>query len=488
VSKKKRQPPADPDPLSEMLHGMWEALAAGDVLRAEVETARCCFIPHRLGVSQDEADAIFIGMAKQGGRPEDAALLRLIMLMGSPAVKDQARVALGELTGKGIYPASWVAEAGKAEPVQAWRSYDVYGDWEDILVTFRYASGEHTLVARIGLTNLPQVSRLTLIDGKPSLDKEGPFDEVEEISLADVRTRLEPALAAAESSEWLSADTGALIPVAKSRLRRLPAGEQKKDERVRTSEERAALVREFLSSPQAAEAVTADEASTRFWAEILTAWGSRAPGHQPLQAGPATLRYLLNDYAPYTYPVTAEQREHMDHAVTAWARWSAAQRGLDEEHILDRLPQTLSDFRFFYDVDTSAERRAYLADVATSDADLAALKDAWLTRTIAIPPSDERETEAAETKNLDVTDPADRARYLAADFAECTLRDGMSREDLTGVLSQVADELWDAEMTGTRKHALALLAEGALGRHDIMHALVRQVLADRSGRAPGAGA
>jgi hypothetical protein len=473
VSKKKRQSPAEPDPLSEMLHGMWEALAAGDVLRAEIETARCCFIPHRLGIGQDEADAIFIGMAKQGGRPEDAALLRLIMLMGSPAVKDQARVALGELTGKGIYPANWVTEAGKAEPVRAWRIYDVFGDREDILVTFRYASGEHTLIARIALTNVPSVTRLTLIDGEPSLDKEGPFDEVEEISLAETRTRLEPALAEAESNEWLTADTGALIPVAKSRLRRLPAGDKKddkKDERVYTSDDRAALVREFLSSPHAAQAVAADEASTRFWAEILTAWGSRVPGHQLLQAGPATLTYLFNEYAPYTYPVTAEQREHMDHAVTAWARWSAAQRGLDEEHMLDRLPDTLSDFRFLYDVAEAAERRAYLADVATSDADLAMLRDARLTRTIAIPPSDER-----ETKNLDVTDPADRARYLAADFAECTLPGDVSREDLTGLLSRVADELWDTEMTSSREHALALLAEGALGRHDIMHALVRRM-------------
>ena len=452
---------------------MWEALAAGDVLQAEVETARCCFIPHRLGIGQDEADAIFIGMAKQGGRPEDAALLRLIMLMGSPVVKNQARVALGELTAKGVYPASWVAEAGKAEPVRAWRIYDVFGDREDILVTFRYASGEHTLIARVDLTNVPLVRRLTLIDGAPSLDKDGPFDEVEEIGLASLRTRLEPALAAAESSESVSADTGALIPVAKSRLRRLPAAgpQDQKDERVYTSDDRAALVREFLSSPQAAEAVTADEAATRFWAEILTAWGSRIPGHEPLQAGPATLRFVLNDYAPFTYPVTAEQREHMDQAVTAWARWSAAQRGLDEEHMLSRLPQTLSDFRFRYDIDEAPERRAYLADIATSDADLATLKDAWLTRTIAIPPSDERETEG-----LDVADPADRARYLAADFAECTLPGGLSRADLTGVLSRVADELWDAEMTSTREQALALLAGGELDRHDIMHALVRHAL------------
>jgi hypothetical protein len=481
VSKKKRQPPASPDPLSEMLHGMWEALAAGDVLQAEIETARCCYLPHRLGISQDEADAIFIGMAKQGGRPEDAALLRLIMLMGSPVVKNQARVALGELTAKGVYPASWVTEAGKAEPVRAWRIYDVFGDREDIYVTFRYASGEHTLVARVDLTNLPVVRRLTLVEGDPSPDKEGPFDEVEEMSLSDIRPRLESALTAAESGELVTADTGVLIPITKSRLRRLPAdskADHKKAERVYTSDDRAALVREFLSSPHAAEAVTTDEASTRFWAQILTAWSSRIPGHPPLQAGPFTLRYVLNDYAPHIYPVTAGQREHMEQAVTAWARWSAAQRGLDEEHMLNRLPQTLSGFLFFYDKDEVAEQRAYLADIAAGDADVASLEDAWLTRTVAIPSSDERETE--ETKDLDATDPDQRVRFLAADFAACTLPDGRSLDDVIGTLSRLADELWDAGMNDTRKHALALLAGGESGRHEIMHALLRRALAHSS--------
>jgi hypothetical protein len=477
VSKKKqRQIPDEPDPLAQMFSTLWAALAAGDLLQAEIETARCWSVFHQMGLDQGKSDSIFIGMAKQGGQPEDAALLRLIMLLGSPAVKGQARTALGELTGAGVYPASWVAEAGKAEPVRAARVYNVFGDWEEILVAFRYADGEHTLVARIDLANVPQVRHLELAAGEAPQEQDRPFAEIEEIGFADARGHLEPALLYAEQSDFTDAATRALMPIAKSRLRRLPAGEGKPGTTY-TSDDRAALVREFLASPQAAEAVAADEDSTRFWAQILTAWSSRSPSYQPLQAGPRTLQYVLTEHVPHTYPVTAGQREHMEQAVTAWARWSAAQRGLDEEHMVSLLPMSLSDFAFFYDHEGAAERRAYVADVATSDADIVSLGNTLVTRLIAIPFSGERD--ADDIKGLDGTDSGDRAEFLAAEFAECKLPSGLSREEFLGVVREVADELWDPEMSDIRTHALALATEGDLDRHDIMHAMVQHALSNR---------
>jgi hypothetical protein len=478
VSKKKKQQTSDePDPFAQMLSALWATLKTGDLLQAEVETARCFSVFRQLGIDQDKSESIFIGMAKQGGTPEDAALLRLVMLLGSPAVKGQARTALGELTAKRVYPANWVAEAGKAEPVTATRVYSVFGDWEDILVTFRYADGDHTLVARVDLANLPRVRHLALAIGEVPLDQDRAFADTEDISFADARAHLDSALLAGERSEFTDAETRALMPIAKSRLRRLPADDEN-TATVYTGDDRAALVREFLASPHAAEAVAADEDSTRFWAQILTAWSGRVPSYPPLQAGPRTLQYVLSEYAPHTYTVTAAQRERMEQAVTAWARWSAAQRGLDEEHMVSLLPMTLSDFAFFYQQDESAEPRAYLADIATGDANIASLADAWATRTIAIPLREERDGD--DTKQLDGTDPDDRAAYLAADFAGCQAPGGLSREDFLGLLRQVADELWDPELSDTREHALALLAEGQLSRHDIMHALVRQALSHRS--------
>jgi hypothetical protein len=483
VSKKKRHAQdTGSDPLAGSIRDLWAALANGDLLQAEREFGRCATFPQLLGASVDEAHRILIGMAKESGTPEDAALLRLIMLAGSPAVKQQARDALGQLTAQGVYAAGWVTEAGKAEPVRASRWYDVFGDWEQLYITYRYSAGEHTLVARVDLTALPVANRLGLVDGAPDISTDGPFEAVEEISLEDARAHLDAALKDEESSYYYRRpELAALLPLARSRLRRLPAGDGSARTPAYTSEDRAALVREFLASDHAAQAVAANAAATRFWAEILTAWSSRVPGHPPLQAGPRTLFYLIDDYVPLTYPVTAEQRQHMAAAVTAWARWSAARRGLDEEHMISDLARPLDAFPVIYDQDDyAAERRSYLADVATADMDVTGLRDIWNVRTVAMPPSEDREEYGGGLEDLDATDPGDRARFLAAEFAECKVPAGLSRDAFLGVVRQVADELWQGEPPSTRAQALALLAEGEMDRHDIMHALVRHALAHRN--------
>jgi hypothetical protein len=224
VSENKRDASSGPDPVAEMFTSLRAALAAGAVLPAEVETARCCAFFHQLGIDQDKSGALLIGMAMQGGTPEDAALLRLLMLLGSPAARERARTALGELTAKGVYPSSWVAEAGKAEPVRALRVPGESGDWEDIHITFRYASGEHTLVARVDLADPPLAQQLTLIEGEMPAEQDRPStSSSQELSLAGARARLEPALLANESDGFLPPDAAALTPIAKSRLRRLPA-------------------------------------------------------------------------------------------------------------------------------------------------------------------------------------------------------------------------------------------------------------------------
>ncbi|HLK01528.1 MAG TPA: hypothetical protein VKU39_16705 [Streptosporangiaceae bacterium] len=458
---------------------LWTALADGDVLQAEIWTARRCGVPSEMNVDEDKSDALFLGMAKQDGRQEGAALLRLLMLTGSPAIKRRARDALGELTARGVYPASWVTEAGKPEPVRASRVHDVFGDWEDVYVTYRYAKGEHTLIARLFLFDLPVVRLLELTETEPDLSVRGPFEAVQDISLADARARLEPALLRSETSyHALSPAFQALLPVARSRLRRLPAGDAA-SARLYSGDDRAALVRDFLASPHAAEAVTADEPSARMWAEILTAWSSRLPGLPPLQAGPLTLRQVLEVHVPCTYPVTAEQFEHMPDAVTAWARWSAAQRGLDEDHLLDGLPQALSSARWLYDNNRdAAEQRSYIADVVTAGADVAELRRVWDVRMIVVPPAEDREKRFS-VQELDVHDPEARAAYLEAEFGGCSLDDSLGRDEFLGAVRQVAEELWHGKPEGSRARALALLEEDELDRHDIMHDLVRQALARR---------
>ena len=55
--------------------------------------------------------------------------------------------------------------------------------------------------------------------------------------------------------------------------------------------------------------------------------------------------------------------------MTAWARWSAARRGLDDQataRLTERLPDVLSRFDAAYDAEAAALARTYMADLATS--------------------------------------------------------------------------------------------------------------------------
>ena len=123
-----------------MLSTLWAAIAAGDPLRAELETSTSLAIPHVAG-QRDPAEtesfvsSVLVNEAVRRQTPEGAAMLRTLMSLGTPAIRKTASRALGELTGAGIYPPEWVTEIGKVTPGQAWRRYDIFGDDEPIAAT-----------------------------------------------------------------------------------------------------------------------------------------------------------------------------------------------------------------------------------------------------------------------------------------------------------------------------------------------------------------
>src|SRR5271163_1994544 len=161
VNKKTRPPrrtaPAsapgreDPGDLVERMVGsLWRAVAAGDLLRAELEAATCMALPRVGRLAPADAQAfvskVLVDEAVREPSADGAAMLRLMMSLGSPATKRSVSQALARLTEAGFYPPDWVTEAGKAVPVAAWRRYDVFGDDEAIAVTFRYGEAEHGVI------------------------------------------------------------------------------------------------------------------------------------------------------------------------------------------------------------------------------------------------------------------------------------------------------------------------------------------------------
>ena len=473
----------DPGTLIERtIGGLRQAVAAGDLLRAELEAATCLALPRVGRLAPEDAQKfiskVLVDEAVREYSPDGAAMLRLLVSLGSPATKRAASRALAELTDAGLYPPDWVTEAGRAVPDRAWRRYDVFGDDEAIAVTFRYGEAEHGVVGQVDLAGIPIVVAIGVaVDAARLIEAMGreddPFDRVEPIGLAEARRRLDAPLARCdeEADPGLSVDTLAYLPVARSRVRRLPA-EGASPVPVFSSADRAAAVDEFLKSPQAAEAVAADENATRFWAEVLTGYSSRVPGEPPGQVGPRKIAHLLLGHVPNTFSLSAAQRQHLEPAVTAWIGWSAAYRGLDDAaaaRLAESLPEVFGRFGAAYDDPDAATARSYLADLAVGDADVAQLAGHVARRMFAVP----MPPLADDGGPVDVGDPAVRQALIEDEFAECTPHAGLAREDFMAAVQRVVGELWDNDPEETFAAARRMFASGA-ERHDIIHTLAEK--------------
>lgn len=476
-----------------VLGDLWKAVAAGEPLQAEIEASTCMEIPRVLGVrdlGEEESfrATVLVDGARRRRNPDGAALLRLLMAMGTAATKRAASRALAELTGEGVYPPEWVTDIGKAAPRRAWRRYDVFGDDEAIAVTFTYGEAEHGILVQVDLAGIPvaiaagvssSADRLieAISGGTGEEGGAGEFDRTETISLADARQRIAGPLDRMDRNPGrdLSNSTLAFLPLVRSRVRRLPA-EGAAPVPAFTAADRAAAADDFMKSPQAAEAVAAAvaeglgksdaEESTRFWAEVLTGYSGRRPGEPPDQVGPRKLAHILLGHVPNTFVLSPAQRGHIEPAVTAWVRWSAERRDLGEAGtavLMERLSQVLSRFGQAYDDPDAVAIRGYASGLATSDADIAWLSDQVGRRMFALPLPEEHGP-------LDLTDPADRRRLVAGEFSECTPPSGMTSEEFTETAYRVIEDLWRDGDSPAYQAASRMFADG-VARHDIIHRL-----------------
>jgi hypothetical protein len=470
---------AGTDPLDQALSATWRSIAAGDILSAELHASALIALASFEEAAGEEGEnliAAFIDIALEQQRgPVAAAFLRLLAALGPRAVKREASTALAELTQEGIYPPGWVTGIGKPALGQAWRTYDVYGDRETIVITFSYPDQpEHGFLFSLDYAEVPSVAIVAALEDaaqareklRDSLD---PHERFAEITPADARSRIEEPLARAEAGAagvFLDANSKIVVPVARLRVRRLP------DESARapgyTAADRAAVVTEFLHSPQAAEA--GDREVARFWAEVLTGYSSRFPGAAPGRIGPLTLMAALLGHASITFSLTAAQRAGQAAAVTAWVRWSAIREDLDgpaTERLLDSAARTLDEFTGAYDDAESAAARSYVRDVAASDIDVDWLRDLRDRRTLAAPFPWSRDPELAD---VDATSPEGRATLTEHEFASCVPA-GEQGKAFTAAAGRVVEELWTGEPPETWRVAEKHLETGE-DRHGVLHALI----------------
>jgi len=420
------------------------------------------------------AEAVLDSAIRDELTPESAAFCRLMVSLGAPALKREASRRLKEHTDSGVYPPDWVADAGRPAPRSAWRSYDVFGDLEYVVVTFGYGEAEHAILVGIDMTTTrPAVIFLTVSDDTDKLVeivRDRPFERFEEITLGEARRRVERPLASADVDldQETNESSFLVLPVARSRARRLPADADFIAVEY-TAADRAAAVADFLRGPDASSAGPAEEA--RFWAEVLTGYSSRVPDEPPGQVGLDKLGEMLLSHVVRTFTLTDSQRASLAPAVTAWVRWAAGHQGLDEAataRVLDHLPKVLESFGSAYDDPDSAVARTYVPDLAASDADVAWLADCRERRELAVPPSGEPALGGAP---LDAGDQQHRTVIALAEFGMCETG-GLAREDFRQAVRRVIEELWHDDPPATWQRASKLLTTG-MAPHDVIHALAR---------------
>lgn len=467
------------DALERALAELWKSVAVGDVLNAEFQTSAFVALPELTDGSPAEmeilADALIDAASNHPSGTDGsdaAAFCRLLMSLGSRSVKRAASQALADFTEDDIYPPGWVSSIGKPAPGRAWRQYDVFGEREVVAVTFSYDDVEHALLVGIDLAELPTVSMVAMSDNADGMlktlqDHAEPHQRDQEITLAEARRRIEGPLArAGDDPDFdLDASTVVCLPLARSRVRRLPAGDPGQAVAY-TAADRAAAVEEFLRSPEAADAGDLD--SARFWATVLCGYSSRVPDEPPAQVGPHKIGAMLLAHAASTFTLTDAQRAGMEPAVTAWTRWAASRQGLDAaaaDLVMTSLAEMLGAFPDEYDHVYATACRGYLRDLATPDVDLSWLADQFARRRFAVPLPGERDPSA---DGIDAGDRRGRAEIALAEFAQCA--DGGHAMRLLTAVPRIVEEAWHDSPATTWQRAKRLLAEGH-DRHHVMHTL-----------------
>ncbi|HEY8475142.1 MAG TPA: hypothetical protein VIL37_21325 [Natronosporangium sp.] len=452
-------------------------LAATDPLAAELLAATVLALPYREATDPQVAELFVETLIDAAGRSrsaEAAALLRAIAAVAPPHQRRRAVAALGSVTRAGFYPPEWAAEIGRVTPREAWRRFDVFEDTETIAVSYGYGEAEHAVLVQIDKCREPTVLEAMVVNDLATLrsalaEDSDPLVRVESLGLADARARLAPALARHPAeTPGLSETTMVSLPVARTRLRRLPADGATEPARYDAAD-RAAAVSEFLGSPQAADA--GDEKVARFWAEVFAGYSAYVPGDPPARIGTLKLSQVLLSYVPHSFALTDEQRRGLPAAVTAWTRWAAERQRLDQPAASEldrRLPEVLDRFDEAYDDPAAALARGYLADVSATTTDAAVLSDVLNRRALAVPLPAERDPAA---KPLDAADPAVRRSLVERAFGECQPPAGMSQPEFVAAAVRVCEQLWQDDPAELWQRAQQLLAAGTTP-HDVIHRLV----------------
>ncbi|WBB55881.1 hypothetical protein [Verrucosispora sp. WMMD573] len=245
---------------------------------------------------------------------------------------------------------AWSGQLGKVHLTGTWAYGDVYGDQTSYLATFAYddATGgpEHALVAlidhNIGITKdvfvggpagriLEQVRQLCAEDELTWFREESPTRMRDEVSRHLAVTDHLGQLPGAASLATDRALVGARLAV----LPATTAPPPRQADEPLPDAERAAEIRRFLSSPDAARAGLdavddAELASLHFCLGLLLDHAATFPDADPLRWSPTVAGLFLLDWVHRRAVLDMDDAAMLPRVLRAWAAYAAHRRGLPE--------------------------------------------------------------------------------------------------------------------------------------------------------------
>ncbi|MFJ6196804.1 hypothetical protein [Micromonospora sp. NPDC092111] len=300
---------------------------------------------------------------------------------------------------------AWSGQLGRVHLTGTWSYGDVYGDQTSYLATFAYddevGGPEHALVAlvdhNIGITKdvfvggpaeriLEQVRQMCGADDLTWFREEDPARMHGEVSRHLAVTDDLGDLPAEGSLATDRALVGARLAV----LPGVPADTATWDAEPLTGDERTALVRAFLASPEAARHGLdtldgdAELASLHFCLGLLFDHAASFPDADPLRWSPAVAGLFLLDWVHRRAVLDMDDAALLPRVLRAWAAFAAGRRGLPERAATqtdEAVEELVPEFARLY---STGERRSpataavaqLMADGVDPD-DPAAL-DAWI--------------------------------------------------------------------------------------------------------------
>jgi hypothetical protein len=493
-SRRRSQPGggAPPNALyEELLVGARELLAVRSPLDAEllVSDLLGTWWPQRhhtiggTGLEQLVGEGL-VAYAAQRGSPAALALLSGIACLGTSRQAAAAEQAAITLIDAGVRTPRWADHLGAVSPAECYVNPDEWGDQDEIICVFSYAGEEpHALVSVVDYNTAgmirdgwvsSQVGKLLELCERRSAVRGGkPEDAFRQIDGPQARKMLQAALAATDGAEDppVSDNFAARHAFIRSRIRALPPPVAVRSSRARkpwTTERRALLAAEFLSSDEA-EDLSDRQAASRC-ADLIIEFGCDLDSGRPLRMSPAKVQNFMLSHLVRKVLLSVADQNAMPHVIDAWIRWSGRKRGLSELAMgmtLDTLYDSMATFSRIYRDPSEFGLDEKLVARLLPDSDLEALPR----RAFAFPVLEGKHG-GVDLSKLDPADPADRRLLLAADHDTRT-----GSPSAAGVGRHIdrhlalADRLWRGSPPDLWDAAQRLLDTGE-DRHMVLHALM----------------